>query len=159
MEALPGNHVRLRTRPWGCLTTLWNSWFLRTMYVYSMTIDVIRTLTIDHRTLQAFQLVDKEPFRRLLTYLRPSLADEDIPHCTKLRKEISERAEAVENRIKDKLQVRLILFLVHAFMTRVRRVKSLSHLIPGRPAPVTPISPSQHIMSILQAIAHRTGPS
>jgi len=87
------------------------------MYVYSITIDVIRTLTIDRRTLQAFQLVDKEPFRRLLTYLRPSLADKDIPHRTKLRKEISERAEAVENRIKDKLQVRLILFLVHAFMT------------------------------------------
>jgi hypothetical protein len=82
-----------------------------------MTIDGIRTLTIDCRTLQAFQLVDKEPFRCLLTYLRPSLADKDIPHCTKLLKEISERAEAIENWIKDKLQLRLILFFVHAFMT------------------------------------------
>ena len=70
-----------------------------------------RTLTIAHRTLQAFQLVDKESFHRLLIYLRPSLADKDIPHRTKLRKEISDRAEAVEKRIRDKLQVRVTLFL------------------------------------------------
>ncbi|KAG2758103.1 hypothetical protein P692DRAFT_20867005 [Suillus brevipes Sb2] len=32
---------------------------------------------------EAFQLVDKGPFRRLLQYLQPSLSDNDIPHHTK----------------------------------------------------------------------------
>jgi hypothetical protein len=69
-----------------------------------MIIDVFlkQTLTIDPWTVQAFQLIDKESFRCLLTYLRPSLADTDIPHCTKLCKDISEQAEAVWNWIKDK---------------------------------------------------------
>jgi predicted aconitase len=55
--------------------------------------------------LKAFQLVDKGIFRRLLTYLRPSLMDKDIPHRTKIRTEIIERAKAVEERVKAKLQV------------------------------------------------------
>jgi hypothetical protein len=59
-------------------------------------------------SLKAFQLVDKGPFRRLLTYVRPSLLDKDIPHRTKLRKEIFERAEAVEERVRVKLQVTFI---------------------------------------------------
>ena len=37
---------------------------------------------------KAFQFVDKGPFRHLLQYLRPSLSDNDIPHCTKTRQEI-----------------------------------------------------------------------
>jgi hypothetical protein len=55
--------------------------------------------------LQAFQLVDKGAFRHLLVYLRPSLLDTDIPHCTKLRAVILQCAKAVEERMKDKLQV------------------------------------------------------
>lgn len=60
--------------------------------------------------MKAFQLVDKGPFRRLLTYIRPSLADKDIPHRTKLQKVIIERAKAVEERVKAKLQV-LFIFI------------------------------------------------
>ena len=55
--------------------------------------------------LQAFQLVDKGTFCRLLVYLRPSLLDTDIPHRTKLRAVILQRAKAVEECMKDKLQV------------------------------------------------------
>jgi hypothetical protein len=54
---------------------------------------------------QAFRLIDKEPFRRLLTYLRPTLSSRDIPHRTKLRQEILERAELVQARVKTALQV------------------------------------------------------
>jgi hypothetical protein len=52
---------------------------------------------------EAIQLVDKGPFRRLLQYLRPSLSENDIPHCTKTRQEILDRARLVVERIKDKL--------------------------------------------------------
>jgi hypothetical protein len=54
---------------------------------------------------QAIQLIDKGPFRRLLAYARPSLAEKDIPHRTKLRKEILDRADAVQDRVRIKLQV------------------------------------------------------
>jgi hypothetical protein len=40
-------------------------------------------------------------------YLRPSLLDTDIPHRTKLRAVILERANAVEERMKEKLKVSL----------------------------------------------------
>jgi hypothetical protein len=63
-------------------------------------------------TIQAFLLVEKAPFRQLLTYLRPSLTDKDIPHRTKLREEILEQAKAVEESMKEKLQVRFIPFRV-----------------------------------------------
>ena len=55
--------------------------------------------------LQAFQLVNKGAFRHLLVYLCPSLLDTNIPHRTKLRAVILQRAEAVEECMKDKLQV------------------------------------------------------
>jgi len=55
---------------------------------------------------QAFQLVDKQPFRCLLTYLRPGISEKDIPHCNKLRAEIFLRAKEVENRLKDVFKVR-----------------------------------------------------
>lgn len=70
--------------------------------------------------LQAFQLVDKGAFRRLLMYLRPSLLDTDIPHRTKLRAVILERATAVEERMKEKLQVSISFFqslCVHLHIT------------------------------------------
>ena len=54
---------------------------------------------------QAFRLVEKGPFRRLLMYLRPALADKDIPHRTFLQKEILKCAELVEAQIKTALQV------------------------------------------------------
>jgi hypothetical protein len=55
--------------------------------------------------LQAFQLVDRGPFRRLIKYCRPSLTDADIPHRMTLRKEILSRAEIVKERVKDELKV------------------------------------------------------
>jgi len=54
---------------------------------------------------QAFQLVDKQPFRRLLTYLRPALGEKDIPHRTKLRTEILSRALALEQKLSKVLKV------------------------------------------------------
>jgi hypothetical protein len=63
------------------------------------------TITLTEIFEQAFQLVDKASFRRLLTYCRPSLNEKDIPHRTKVRKEILDRAKMVEARVKDKLKV------------------------------------------------------
>lgn len=54
----------------------------------------------------AFQLIDKCSFRRLLMYLRPSLLDKDIPHRTKLTKEILEHAAQAEAMVKMALKVR-----------------------------------------------------
>ncbi|KAG2741170.1 hypothetical protein P692DRAFT_20678888, partial [Suillus brevipes Sb2] len=39
----------------------------------------------------------------LLQYLRPSLTDQDIPHRTKTRDEILERAKLAVERVKEKL--------------------------------------------------------
>ncbi|KAG2749563.1 hypothetical protein P692DRAFT_20657084, partial [Suillus brevipes Sb2] len=39
----------------------------------------------------------------LLQYLRPSLSDQDIPHCTKTRDEILERAKLAVEQVKEKL--------------------------------------------------------
>ena len=53
---------------------------------------------------KAIQLVDKDSFRRLLQYLRPSLSDKDIPHHTKTRDEILARARLAVDRVKEKLK-------------------------------------------------------
>jgi hypothetical protein len=52
---------------------------------------------------QAFQLVDKGAFRRLLMYTRPSLSEKDIPHRTKVQKEILLRAHAAEVKVREAL--------------------------------------------------------
>jgi hypothetical protein len=78
--------------------------------MYKSSSSIFNILT----TIQAFQLVDKVSFRRLLTYLRPSLLDNEIPHRTKLRTEILEQASAVEGRVKERLQVSLVSFLMPA---------------------------------------------
>lgn len=62
---------------------------------------------------QAFQVVEKPPFRRLLKYLRPTLSNSDIPHRTKTRDEIMTRAKIVMERVKDKLAVRAFTFVAH----------------------------------------------
>ena len=68
---------------------------------------------------QAFQLVDKGPFRRLITYLRPSLVDKDIPHRKKLRKEILQRAAVAEEALKQRLKVCLSTPLIfHSSLTQ-----------------------------------------
>lgn len=88
---------------------------------------------------QAFQLIDKKPFRRLLSYLRPALGDKDIPHRTKLRGEILIRAKAVEKKIADVFKVspydRDLSILISRFRTYRERFRS--HLTPGLPTRVT----------------------
>lgn len=52
---------------------------------------------------QAFQLVDKGAFRRLLMFTRPSLSEKDIPHRSKIQKEILRRAEVAEGKVREAL--------------------------------------------------------
>lgn len=56
----------------------------------------------------AFKILDRPTFRRLLLYIRPSLQDRDIPHRTKLRQLILERAKDAEDKVKAVLGVRFI---------------------------------------------------
>jgi hypothetical protein len=58
--------------------------------------------------IKAFQLVDKGPFRRMLTYMRPSLSDNDIPHRQTLRNRIIDKANLSEVRLKKVLEVSVI---------------------------------------------------
>jgi hypothetical protein len=62
-------------------------------------------MTSNQISLQAIQFIDNVSFRRLVFYIRPTLQESDIPHRTKLRKEILDRAKVVEERIRVKLQV------------------------------------------------------
>lgn len=52
---------------------------------------------------EAFQLVDKGAFRRLLMYTRPSLSERDIPHRTKVQQEILLRARGAEVKVSEAL--------------------------------------------------------
>jgi hypothetical protein len=54
-------------------------------------------------SLKALQLVDRQPFRHLLKYLRPSLKESDIPHCTKIHEEIMKRANTAELQVRESL--------------------------------------------------------
>jgi hypothetical protein len=54
--------------------------------------------------IKAFQLIKKGPFRRILTYLRPSLSDKDIPHRQTLHNEIINKANLSEARLKETTQ-------------------------------------------------------
>jgi hypothetical protein len=49
--------------------------------------------------------VDKKPFWDLLCYLCPSLTEKDIPHHTKIQKEILQCAATAEDRVCDRLAV------------------------------------------------------
>jgi hypothetical protein len=60
--------------------------------------------------IKAFQLIDKGPFRRILTYLRPSLSDNDIPHRQTLQNRIIDKANLSKARLKKVLEVRPISF-------------------------------------------------
>lgn len=52
---------------------------------------------------EAFQLVDKGAFRRLLMYTQPSLSERDIPHRTKVQQEILLRASGAEVKVSEAL--------------------------------------------------------
>ena len=53
----------------------------------------------------AFYLLDKPVFRKLLHYLRPNLAMKDIPHRTKIHEEVLARAVQAKSKMKATLQV------------------------------------------------------
>jgi hypothetical protein len=55
---------------------------------------------------EAFYLLDKPAFRELLVYIRPTLAESDIPHRTKIREQVLARAGKAESTVKAALQVR-----------------------------------------------------
>jgi len=54
----------------------------------------------------AFYLLDKPAFRRLIHYLRPTLTIKDIPHRTRIREEVLARAVQAKSKLKEILQVR-----------------------------------------------------
>jgi hypothetical protein len=53
--------------------------------------------------LQAFRLVERGSFRRLLKFCRPSLSERDIPGRLSLRAEILRRAHIAEGRVRDNM--------------------------------------------------------
>ena len=52
-----------------------------------------------------FSIVERGPFRRILQFQRPTMKDSDIPHRTKIREEILEKAKVVEARLAQHLKV------------------------------------------------------
>ena len=54
---------------------------------------------------EAFLLVERGSFRRLLRYCRPALVDKDIPKRKTVRSEIIKRARIAEEKICEKLVV------------------------------------------------------
>jgi hypothetical protein len=68
----------------------------------------IATASISNILSKALQLVDQGPFRCpfrcLLKYARPSLKEADIPHHTKIRKEILESAKKAKEHVQAHLQ-------------------------------------------------------
>ena len=54
----------------------------------------------------AFYLLDKPAFRKLLHYLRPNLTIKDIPHRTKIHEEVLAHAVQAKSKLKEILQVR-----------------------------------------------------
>lgn len=50
-------------------------------------------------------MVDDAPFRRLLKYQRPMTKENEIPHRTKLRNEIVEKAKVAMERLTDHFAV------------------------------------------------------
>ena len=80
---------------------------------------------------EAFQLLDRLAFRRLIHYLRPALAIKDIPHRTKIREEVLARAVQAKLRLKAVLQVHyLFVCLVKCLLTMLQgcQRRDLIHL-------------------------------
>ena len=79
----------------------------------------------------AFQLLDRPAFQRLIHYLHPTLAIKDIPHRTKIREEVLAHAEQAKSQLKAMLQVcYLFVCLVKWVLTMLqgRRGGYLIHL-------------------------------
>ena len=54
---------------------------------------------------QVMHIIDQPAFHNLIQFCRPNLTEKDIPHQTKLRKEIIECTKVVETQVKKNLQV------------------------------------------------------
>ena len=117
--------------------------------------DIMYPFT-DFKLSQAFQLIDKKPFRRLLTYLRPVLEEKNIPYHTKLCAEILTHAKGIEKKIADILKVFYsleedLLLLIHKYLLfRIYLENFPSRLTPGLPKQGIFISPWLGTISELQ---------
>ena len=60
----------------------------------------------------AFHLLNKPTFCKLLHYLHPTLAMKDIPHCTKIYEEVLACTVQAKSKLKAMLQV-CHMFLYH----------------------------------------------
>ena len=79
-------------------------------------------------------VVDKGPFCQLLQYQRPSTKDNNIPHRTKLREEVVEKAKVAIQRLTEHLAVWFTTFSCYAILILCFRpylVKSQSCLTHG----------------------------
>ena len=102
--------------------------------------------------IKAFQLIEKGLFCHVLTYLRPSLSDKDIPHRQTLRNEIINKANLSEARLKELLKVRPIACCkrmdIHSD-ARMSLVRCRSPTMPGHHRSVTHTCPSRDILSMV----------
>lgn len=105
--------------------------------------------------MKAFLLVDKDSFRRLLTYLRPSLSDNEIPHRQTLRNRIIDKGNLSEVWLKKVLEVRPITYckqwIIHLY-ARMSLVRSRSPSMPGHHRLATRTCPSRGIISMVQVL-------
>jgi hypothetical protein len=54
--------------------------------------------------LQAFRLIERGTFRRLLKFCRPSLSEKDIPSRNTLRAEVLKRVHIAQERMREKMK-------------------------------------------------------
>ena len=102
--------------------------------------------------IKAFQLIEKGPFHRILTYLRPSLSDKDIPHHQTLCNEIINKANLSKAQLKELLKVRLIACCTRMNIhsdARMSLVRCCSPMMPGHHRSVTHTCPSWDILSMV----------
>lgn len=53
----------------------------------------------------ALQIVDKQPFQSLIKYVRPNIDEKDLPHRTKMRDYILEKAQTAILRMQQIIAV------------------------------------------------------
>jgi hypothetical protein len=63
--------------------------------------------------LQPFTIIDWPYFRALLQFQRPATKETDIPHRTAVSQKMFEAASGVEQRIKERYQVRCCFIALH----------------------------------------------
>lgn len=88
---------------------------------------ILRWLRLANLLSQSFRLIDRHTFRRLLIYQRPKTKESEIPHRTKLREVILEKAQEVQSRIKELFKVWILANL--EFILTVFKGSSRSNFI------------------------------